>query len=103
MPTNAPAIISPNQPLWNSIRGSVANKPHSSGAMSRPRRNSAFSLTPSLLRCKRLPIRPLMPAIRPLATTNRLAAKPIKAPPARDDQGVKLSQSIVMKFLRRKT
>lgn len=101
MPTNTPATISPNQPLLNSICGSVANKPHSSGAMSRPRRKSTFSLTPSLPRCKRLPIRPLMPAIRPLATTNRLAARPINAPPARDDQGVKLSQSTFMWILRR--
>lgn len=100
MPTSKPATVSPSQPLWNSILGRVANSPHTSGAMSRPRRNSAFSIAPSLRRCNRLPIRPLMPAMRPLATTNRLAARPINAPPARDDQGVKLSQSIFTKLLR---
>jgi hypothetical protein len=82
MPTNTPAAISPSQPLLNSICGSAVNKPHRSGAMSRPRRNSA-SHHASPPRCKRLPIRPLMPAIRPLATTNRLAARPINAPPAK--------------------
>src|SRR5450830_18094 len=80
-PTRTPARISPSQPLWNSISGSAANTPHSSGATSRPSRNRTFSLAPSLPRC------------------SRLAARPINAPPARDDQGVKLNQSTVMGLL----
>ena len=40
--------------------------------------------------------KPLMPAIRPLRAISRLAARPINAPPASADQGVKCNQSMLI-------
>lgn len=42
IPTNTPATMSSNPPPWNSISGNVTNRPHSSGAASRPKKKQCL-------------------------------------------------------------
>ncbi|EXF43247.1 hypothetical protein BAY1663_04334 [Pseudomonas sp. BAY1663] len=65
--------------------------------------NRNFSPRPSPPGSSMLASRPLIPAIRPLRTTNKLAAVPISTPPAKAVQGVKLPQSMVIAAPSRKT
>ncbi len=88
-----------NQGAVLKCTGGVAeNARHKRGAARIPSRNDSFSPRPSAVRCNSEPSKPLIPAMRPFATTNSPAARPIIAPPASADHGVKaaISTSISM-------
>jgi hypothetical protein len=93
-PTMNPAASKVGNDRGDAPMLSGAQSAAAAPAASKPRKNSARHQTSPLVRWRRPPTIPLMPAIRPLAINRIEAARPIKPPPMSAEMGVKSCMSL---------
>src|SRR6476620_447973 len=101
MPTSRPASTSAPQPTSIRVLGKGPAKRDAAGAASSPRMQARRHALSPFAGCRRPQRMPLMPATRPLCSTNMAAEMPMRTPPVSADPGVKEFQSMLIgSFLR---